>query len=94
MEARKVPDNKASFDIDIKPFSIVVADRGYCDYALLYHWDSSGVFFVVRHKSNMRYARIEERPLPEKRAQNVLIDEIDIAAMGFCKGWKNEHLWL
>lgn len=71
----KVPDNKASFDIDIKPFSIVVADRGYCDYALLYHWDSSGVFFVVRHKSNMRYARIEERPLPEKRAQNVLIDE-------------------
>ena len=46
----KVADNKASFDMDVQPFSVVVADRGYCDYALLNHW-------------------------PEKRAQNVLMDE-------------------
>ena len=31
--------------------------------------------FVVRHKDNIRYKTIRERPLPEKRAQNVLIDE-------------------
>lgn len=30
---------------------------------------------VRSHKANIRYTRIEERPLPEKRAQNVLIDE-------------------
>ena len=72
----KTSDNKAAFDIDISPFSIVVADRGYCDYALLNHWDSNNVFFVVRHKDNIRYTCIEERPLPEKRAQNVLIDEV------------------
>ena len=71
----KVADNKASFDMSMQPFSVVVADRGYCDYALLNHWDSNHVFFVVRHKDNIRYTRIEERPLPEKRAQNVLIDE-------------------
>lgn len=28
----KRTDNKAAFDIEIKPHSIVVADRGYCDY--------------------------------------------------------------
>ena len=31
----KRSDNKATFDIEIKPHSIVVADRGYCDYGLL-----------------------------------------------------------
>lgn len=72
----KEPDNKAAFDIEIQPFSIVVADRGYCDYSLLRHWDSNNVFFVVRHKDNIRYVSVEERSLPEKHAQNVLIDEI------------------
>lgn len=72
----KVSDNRAAFDIDIHPFSIVVADRGYCDYSLLSHWDSNSVFFVVRHKDNIRYKSIEELPLPEKHAQNVQIDEI------------------
>ena len=61
----KVPDNKAAFDIDIHPFGDVVADRGYCDYALLNHWDSSNVSFVTRHKGNIRYKAIVERPLPE-----------------------------
>ncbi len=42
----------------------------------LNHWDSNNVFFVVRHKDNMRYSSIEERPLPKRQAQNVLIDEI------------------
>ena len=72
----KTTDNKAAYDIPLSKHSIVVADRGYCDYSLLKHWDSNKAFFVVRHKENIRYTGIEERPLPEKRAQNVLIDEI------------------
>lgn len=28
---------KAAFDIEVNPFSIVIADRGYCDYSLLNH---------------------------------------------------------
>jgi len=71
----KCSDNTAAFDIPIRPHSIVVADRGYHDYALLNHWDSIGVFFVVRHKGNIRYRRVKERPLPDKTAQDVLIDE-------------------
>lgn len=72
----KVTDNKAALDIPVPPHSVVVADRGYCDYGLLKHWDSNDVFFVVRHKDNIRYRTIEERPLPKKRAQNVLINEV------------------
>lgn len=72
----KKTDNKAAFDIPISPYSIVAADRGYCDYALLNHWDSNKVFFVVRHKENIQYTKIKELPLPEHGAQNVLIDEV------------------
>lgn len=72
----KVTDNKASYDIPVAPHSIVIADRGYCDYSLLNHWDSNKTFFVVRHKDNIRYRSITELPLPDKHAQNVLIDEI------------------
>ena len=72
----KTSDNKAAYDIPITPHSIVIVDRGYCDYSLLKHWDSNDVFFVVRHKDNIRYRSLAERPLPEKHAQNVLIDEI------------------
>lgn len=72
----KVSDNKAAYKVAVKPHSVVVADRGYCDYGLLNHWDSNNVFFVVRHKDNIRYKSIEERPLPEHHAQKVLIDEI------------------
>ncbi len=34
------------------------------------------MLFVVRHKDNLLYSQAKELPLPEKRAQNVLIDEI------------------
>ena len=71
----KRSDNKATFDIEIKPHSIVVADRGYCDYGLLNHWDSNNVFYVGRHKDNIRYRTIEELPLPKQHTQNVLMDE-------------------
>ena len=32
------------------------------------------VFFVVRHKDNLPYTQIKELPLPEKSAQDVLIN--------------------
>lgn len=33
----KEADNTAAYDIPINPYSVVVADRGYCDYSLLNH---------------------------------------------------------
>ena len=71
----KRSDNKATFDIEIKPHSIVVADRGYCDYGLLNHWDRNNVFYVGRHKDNIRYRTIEELPLPKQKRIAVWNDE-------------------
>ena len=72
----KCGDNRGALDIPVSPHSVVVADRGYCDFSLLDYWDSRNVFFVVRHRDTLLYSQIEERLLPETRAQNVLIDEI------------------
>ena len=72
----KCGDNRGALDIPVSPHSVVVADRGYCDFSLLDYWNSRNVFFVVRHRDNLLYSQIEECLLPETRAQNVLIDEI------------------
>ena len=72
----KCTDDKASFDIPIAPHSVVVADRGYCNFELLNDWDSKHVLFVVRHRDNLLYEPIRELDLPQHAAQNVLIDEI------------------
>lgn len=72
----KCTDDKASFDIPIAPHSVVVADRGYCNFELLNDWDSKHVLFVVRHRDNLLYEPIRELDLPQHAAQNILIDEI------------------
>ena len=56
--------------------SVIVADRFYNDFSLLNVWDSTGVFYVVRHKENIKFRSIKEKELPEKRHQNLLKDEI------------------
>ena len=72
----KGSDGTSARHIEIAPYSLVVADRGYCDFGLLSDWDSMNVFFVVRHRGNLLYHRVRELPLPEKRHQDILIDEI------------------
>lgn len=72
----KCSDNKAADDIPVNPYSIVAADRGYCDYSLLSHWDSNNVFFVIRQGGTTSGIRpFGSVHPPEKRAQNVLVDE-------------------
>jgi hypothetical protein len=75
-----VGDNKGAYNVPLEKGSVIVADRYYNDFPLLKVWDSSGVFFVIRHKSNLAYTVIEERKLPENTAQHVLIDqEVELA---------------
>lgn len=72
----KTADNKGAYDIPLLKRSVVVADRFYNDFSLLNVWDSSEVFFVVRHKENIQYTTIKENELPDNRHQHILIDEI------------------
>lgn len=70
-----VADNKGAYDIPLEKGSVIVADRYYNDFPMLNIWDSKGVFFVIRHKENMKFQSIKERELPENTAQHVLKNE-------------------
>ena len=72
----KTADNKGAYEIPLLKGSVIVADRFYNDFSLLNVWDSTGVFFVVRHKENIKFRSIKENELPENRHQNLLKDEI------------------
>ena len=74
----KTADNKGAYDIPLLSGSVIVADRFYNDFSLLNVWDSNNVFFVVRHKQNIKFKTIKELELPDNRHQHILKDEIII----------------
>ena len=72
----KTADNKGAYDIPLLANSVIVADRYYNDFSLLNVWDSNKVFFVIRHKDNIRFESIKENELPAEKAQHILKDEV------------------
>lgn len=72
----KTADNKGAYDIPLLKGSVIVADRFYNDFSLLHVWDSNQVYFVVRHKDNIKFKTVKELELPEERHQHVLKDEV------------------
>jgi len=72
----KTADNKGAYDIPLLANSVLVADRYYNDFSLLNLWDSNKVFFVIRHKNNIRFVSIKENDLPQDKHQHILKDEI------------------
>jgi hypothetical protein len=72
----KTADNKGAYDIPLLKGSVIVADRFYNDFSLLNVWDSNQVYFVVRHKDNIKFKTIKELDLPEHKHSHLLKDEI------------------
>jgi hypothetical protein len=72
----KTADNKGAYEIPLIKRSVIVADRFYNDFSLLYTWNSNDVFFVIRHKKDIQFKTIRENELPYNRHQHILIDEI------------------
>ena len=72
----KTADNKGAYEIPLLKGSVIVADRFYNDFSLLNVWDSSGVFFVIRHKENLQFTTIKENELPENLHQHIMKDEV------------------
>lgn len=56
--------------------TIIVEDRAYFDFALMFNRIKAENVFVTRIKSNTKYETIEELDLPENIDQNILKDEI------------------
>jgi hypothetical protein len=50
-------------DLILEPGAFYVMDRGYVDFARLYHFVLAGAFFVTRAKTNMQSSRLESRPV-------------------------------
>jgi hypothetical protein len=50
-------------DLTPEPGAFYVMDRGYMDFARLYRWTLAGAFFVTRARKNLRFDRVESRPV-------------------------------
>lgn len=63
--------------------SVVVGDRGYLDFPLMYQWDQQGVYFVIRGKENVRIIELEDQSKPKntpgyENIQGDLICELEL----------------
>ena len=72
----RVHDVKAAQDIILPRGSVVVADRAYQDFGMLWQWHIQGVRFVVRLKSNILVQTVKQNPLPPEKDFHILKDEI------------------
>lgn len=68
-------DVKHAQYMTMPPNSVVVADRAYEDFKMLYLWDNDNIDFVLLLKKSIKYNSVIERDLPEDNEQNILIDE-------------------
>jgi len=72
----KTADNKGAYDVPLLKGSVIVADRFYNDFSLLNIWDSNQVYYVIRHKDNIKFKSVKELELPQNKHQHILKDEI------------------
>ena len=82
----KTADNKGAYEIPLLKRSVIVADRFYNDFSLLNVWDSNKVYFVIRHKDNIRFRTIKENDLRPAYSSWYSIQNIQVTKT-FKKGW-------
>lgn len=55
--------------------SVIVADRAYIDFKMLYRWMKEKIIFVIKLKEAIKYEQVKEFPLPEGKDEHILKDE-------------------
>lgn len=78
MTEGNVSDVSVAQQLKLPKDSLVIMDRAYLDFDMLYAWHNNDVNFVIRLKKNVKYKTVRELPLPEGPAQNILKDELII----------------
>jgi hypothetical protein len=71
----KVSDRRGADNFRYPKDTIIVDDRGYFDCKLFKQRVEDGNHFVCRIKDNILYEVIEERELPDKKDQHILLDQ-------------------
>jgi hypothetical protein len=56
--------------------SVVVADRGYQDFSMLYEWNNNDIYFVIRLKKSINHEMIKELPISATDNNKILKDEL------------------
>jgi hypothetical protein len=56
--------------------SVVVADRGYQDFSMLFDWEKNDIYFVIRLKKSINHEMIKELPLLNSDSEKILKDEL------------------
>ena len=72
----KGSDVKVAQSIQLPKDSLVIADRAYLDFTMLYRWSMDKIKFVVRFKKNIKYRVVRELPLPDDAPGKILVDQI------------------
>lgn len=76
MTEGKQADVKHAHYMVLPKRSVVVADRGYQDFSMLYDWNNNDIYFVTRLKKSINHEMVEELPLRENDKGNILKDEL------------------
>lgn len=56
--------------------SIIVSDRGYQDFKMMYQWKNEDIIFVMMLKKSIKYKQVKELPLRKEKEGQILKDEI------------------
>ena len=59
----KQADVRVLDELVLEPGAFYVMDRGYVDFQRLYYFVLAAAFFVTRSKTNLRFNRLESRPV-------------------------------
>ena len=76
MTEGKDNDGSTAYMIPLPKDSVVVADRGYQDFALMNNWDSNGNYFVVRLKTNTKFTVLQDNDVTVQAKDGVISDQI------------------
>jgi len=68
-------DVKHAQYMTMPPRSVIVADRAYEDFKMLFSWNRKKIDFVMRLKKSIKYICVVEKELPDDDQRNILIDE-------------------
>lgn len=69
-------DVEIAKQLNLPSDSVIVADRAYLDFKLLYKWHEKGVNFVIRLKEPITFIDIKENLLTEGKDEHILKDEL------------------
>lgn len=75
MTDRKKSDVKHANYMLMAKDSMIVADRAYIDFKMLYRWMKEKITFVIKLKDSIKYEQVEEYALPKGKAEHILKDE-------------------